>query len=203
MKRTPLDEAIGLPAGAAPVFLDVLGGMSAGRAIENQERQDQKDACRTHALPIKGTFGQRDIWEKLGFVFGEDADDLFVNVTMPEGWDLKPTSHSMWSDLRDEQGRVRASMFYMAAFYDRDAHISLNRRYTINQYDTQEGDSNSLVRVSVYDADAMKKEPVHIIEQDYANCIQNRHSVREALTKDARDWLNETYPDWENPLAYW
>jgi hypothetical protein len=202
MKRTPLDEAIGVPAGAAGVFLDVIGGMSSGKAIENQEKQGQKDACRTQALPIKGTSDKRDIWEKLGFIFGEPADDLFVNVTMPPGWELRPTDHSMHSNLHDEQGRVRASMFYKAAFYDRDASISLCRRFSVNQYDIQDGDSDNLIRVSVYDADAMRREPIHVIEHECADA-KERYSKRDELGNEAKEWLSEAYPDWENPLAYW
>jgi len=199
MRRTPLDEAIGVPSGAAPVFLDVLGGMSTGQAIENQEKQGQKDACRTQALPIKGTLDKRETWEAMGFVFGSQADDLFVSVTMPDGWELKPTSHSMWSDLLDDKGSKRASMFYKAAFYDRDATISLCARFTINQYDS---DRDNLVRISVYDGDALKQEPIHVIETE-CDDPKTRWKVRDKLTQQAKDWLNETYPDWANPLAYW
>lgn len=202
MKRTPLDEAIGVPAGAAPVFLDVIGGASLDKAIKNQEKQGQKDSCRAQALPINGTANNREVWEKLGFVFGEPADDLFVNVTMPEGWELRPTSHSMWSDLRDEQGRIRAQMFYKAAFYDRDAHISLCRRFSVNCYDNQEGEPDSLLRISVYDKGSMRQEPVHIIEFECDN-QKERYSRREELGNEAKEWLNETYPDWQDPLAYW
>lgn len=202
MKRTPLDEAIGVPAGAAGVFLDVISGMSSGKAIGNQEKQGQKDACRTKALPIKGTLHQREAWERMGFVFGDDADDLFVNVTMPEGWELRATDHSMWSELRDQQGRIRASMFYKAAFYDRDASISLCRRYSINQYDTKDGEPENLIRVSVYDADTLKHDAISISEIECDN-PKERFSERDRLYLETKEWLNEVYPDWENPLAYW
>jgi len=201
MKRTPLDEAIGVPAGAAPVLLDVMSGVNAGQAIERQEKQGQKDACKAQQLPINGTSSpsQRFIWERLGFVFGDEVEDLFVNVTFPKGWDLRPTEHSMWSDLRDEEGRIRAKMFYKAAFYDRDATISLCARFTINQYDS---DRDNLVRISVYDGDALKQEPIHVIETE-CDDPKTRWKVRDKLTQQAKDWLNETYPDWANPLAYW
>lgn len=202
MKKTRLDEVIGVPAGAAPVYLDMLGGANASQAIENQERQGQLDACRVQRLPIKGTSGIQNVWEKLGFGFGEPADDLFVNVTMPEGWSMQPTSHAMWSHLCDEQGRVRAKMFYKAAFYDRDAHISLCRRFVVNQYDNQAGEPDSLLRVSVYDNGALRKEPVHVIETE-CNNPKERYDVREELDNEAKEWLNETYPEWKDPLAYW
>ena len=200
MRRTPLDEAIGVPSGAAPVFLDVLGGMSTGQAIENQEKQGQKDACRTQALPIKGTLDKRETWEAMGFVFGSQADDLFVSVTMPDGWELKPTSHSMWSDLLDDKGSKRASMFYKAAFYDMDAFINLSCRFSVQGYDTKDCDPKTLIRVSVYDA--TKPEAISVTEYDCADG-EKQYERREELIEEAREWLTETYPDWRNALAYW
>lgn len=96
--------------------------------IERQEAAGQAKAVQQQKLPIKGTFHNRPEWEALGFVFGErDSDGLFVNVTFPEGWKLKRTDHSMWTDLFDEAGKKRASMFYKAAFYDTDAFIRFEK----------------------------------------------------------------------------
>ncbi len=46
----------------------------------------------------------------------------------------------MWNELVDDKGRVRASFFYKGAFYDRDAFINFNTRYSIeiNKYLKQE-----------------------------------------------------------------
>jgi hypothetical protein len=75
----------------------------------------------------------RDALEALGFVFGEDADDIFVTVKFPDGWDKKATDHSMWSDLLDDKGRRRGNIFYKAAFYDRSAHMRMIPRFNIIQ----------------------------------------------------------------------
>ena len=53
------------------------------------------------------------------------GDELFVNVQLPKGWTIKPTTHSMYSDLLDENGYKRASIGYKAAFYDRWANLSI------------------------------------------------------------------------------
>ena len=65
----------------------------------------------------------------MGIVFGKEVDDLFVEVTLPAGWKKEATDHSMWSKLVDDKGRERASIFYKAAFYDRDAHINITQRF--------------------------------------------------------------------------
>ena len=68
----------------------------------------------------------------MGIKIIEDKDDLFMEVELPTGWSLKRTDHSMWSNLIDNKGRERASIFYKAAFYDRDAFINFNRRFHIS-----------------------------------------------------------------------
>ncbi len=90
--------------------------------IEAQEARGQQQFVNTSTLPIEVRNGT---YEAHGITVGEPVDDLFVSVTLPDGWKKVPTSHSMWSDLIDEQGRVRASIFYKAAFYDRSAFASL------------------------------------------------------------------------------
>lgn len=194
MRRTPIDQALRLPAGAGEVYLDVAGGMSRHDAIEAQEARGQREACRTQALPIDGT-KDRTPWEKLGFVFGEPKDDLFVNVTFPAGWEMRPTEHSMHSDLVDENGHKRAGMFYKAAFYDRSANISLVRRFRVNGY-AQCPDDILLVTV---------EDRGHVIKEFKAEKPEDSkcYEARDELVKEAKAWLATQYPEWEDPLAYW
>lgn len=91
--------------------------------IEQQEAMGQAALVGTRdILPIKCP---RKELEALGFVFGETSDDLFINVTFPNGWSKKATDHSMWSDLLDETGKKRGAIFYKAAFYDRKAFMRM------------------------------------------------------------------------------
>lgn len=92
--------------------------------IERQEAEGQRIFVASEVLPIDCP--QSEL-EALGFKFGEPVDDLFVAVQFPDGWKKKATDHSMWSELIDPEGKVRASIFYKAAFYDRKAHMSLDK----------------------------------------------------------------------------
>ncbi|KQX58447.1 MULTISPECIES: hypothetical protein [unclassified Ensifer] len=47
-------------------------------------------------------------FERMGFVIASPIRDLFVAMTAPLGWELRPTHHSMSSDVVDARGRVRA-----------------------------------------------------------------------------------------------
>jgi len=107
------------------VLMEALVTGDPSAAIEHQEKRGQETLIRKQVLPIKCNGCTRGQIEQLGIVFEQPVDDLFVNVKLPDGWKVRPTSHSMWSDLVDDEGNVRASIYYKAAFYDRDAFISL------------------------------------------------------------------------------
>ncbi len=160
--------------------------------IEKQEKQGQIDQSFAETLPIQGTANCRPVWEKLGFVFGEPADDIFVNVKFPEGWRKSCTDHSMWSNLLDDKGQKRAGIFYKAAFYDRSAHVGFDRRYGYETYVDCGGG-----RLATIVTDAGKE--IHRIgdrpETDYAQS--------EVLRKEAMAWLTENFPQWEDAQAYW
>lgn len=99
--------------------------------VEAQERQGQQELLRSEQLPrkINGLVQEagdaRRQMEALGFVFGEPTDDLFCKATLPEGWSREGSEHAMWSHIVDERGAKRVAIFYKAAFYDRDAFMSL------------------------------------------------------------------------------
>jgi hypothetical protein len=52
-------------------------------------------------------------------------DPIFCLAELPKGWKKRPTEHSMWSELVDENNVVKAEIFYKAAFYDRSAFMRL------------------------------------------------------------------------------
>ena len=98
------------------------------RAIENQEAEGQCQLSEASQLPR--TDGYEDLrkeYEKIGIkVLKETKDDeLFYDVKLPNDWKVKPTEHSMWSELVDDKEKVIATIFYKAAFYDRNAHCRL------------------------------------------------------------------------------
>jgi len=114
-------------------MLMLATAMSRGSAdglIEEQEARGQKQLAGSSVLPTKILRGEKSTLEMAGVVFGSpvEGDAIFTNVTLPDGWKIEPTDHSMWSDLLDNESRKRASLFYKAAFYDRSAHMSIEER---------------------------------------------------------------------------
>lgn len=97
--------------------------------IYNQEAAGQEELVKSDTLPSNIDSESKKILEEAGVKFGNpvDGDPIFTYAELPAGWKKIPTDHSMWSNLVDETGKVRAQIFYKAAFYDRSAHISASR----------------------------------------------------------------------------
>jgi hypothetical protein len=173
--------------------------------IERQEKQGQAQFVAAEELPIKfnGHDDGREILEKLGFKFGKEIDDLFVEAALPEGWTKQATDHSMWSKVLDERGRERLSIFYKAAFYDRDAFINICRRFRISQYDSCDANGNP--------CDEDKGDFHQTVVRDWngaavfvaGHCASGDWKAHDALRDTARAWLDEHYPDWKKCDAHW
>lgn len=172
--------------------------------IERQEAQGQRDFVARETLPIKTNYCTREQLEKIGIKFGEQVDDLFVRVQLPQGWKIVPTAHSMWSHLVDDKGRERAGIFYKAAFYDRDAHISLSQRFVPTQeyiHDTPppKHEYKSPDRIQYVAKDCGKV----VFTAGELSYEDRNWDAQDALKKQVRQWLNQNFPQWEDPTVYW
>ena len=110
-----------------PAMLEAELGMAAGTpgAIEASEKAGTDALARdSDRLPIESNVKQSAVTAATGITFGEPVDELFVSVSLPAGWAIRTTGHPMWTDLVDDAGNLRATIFYKAAFYDRRASIS-------------------------------------------------------------------------------
>ena len=116
-----------MPRNQDELMTHLLGMMIMGASdyIYAQEKQGQAEVVRRKLFPLEIHGATREELEAIGFVFGEPVDELFQECTLPEGWTIRPTDHSMWSHIVDENGEVRGSIFYKAAFYDRSAFASV------------------------------------------------------------------------------
>lgn len=161
--------------------------------IERQEAAGQRTLVESAMLPKEIHGATREQLTALGFKFGADVDELFVKCELPPGWTKSGTEHAMHSDLRDEQGRKRAGIFYKAAFYDRRADMSMNRRFQVDAY--RDGSSKSMRRVDVTDCDQVIREFGEVAQGDW--------DALHALEEQAKAWLTEQHPEWKSPLACW
>jgi hypothetical protein len=162
--------------------------------IEAQEAAGQRQmASSFRTLPKDMDRAPAEIF---GFKFLADADDLFVNVLAPEGWAIRPTDHSMNSDIVDDKGRVRGGIFYKAAFYDRSANGHWRGRYRLeNEYGVD-------YRVTATKAvDTATGETLFSIPIPTGGGTEWER--REIVDKTAAAQLAERFPDFRDVTAYW
>ena len=151
--------------------------------IEAQEKAGQQALVASTDMP-KDMSPDRAAFEALGFTFGEPVDDLFLKATLPAGWTKAATSHSMHSDIMDEKGRRRVSVFYKAAFYDRSASATLVSRYSIQRDYALPQDQVSFV---VRDAGTEIYRTIATVYKDYKDSERHREV--------AKKWLLEAVPN--------
>lgn len=117
----------------API-VHLAGMMAQGQSdyIVGMEREGGRQMVESaEILPTEILWSTKEEFEALGFVFhGEvEGDPIFQRATLPKGWkrEAGDNLYGYWTNLVDERGIKRASIFYKAAFYDRNAHMGLTR----------------------------------------------------------------------------
>jgi len=195
MKITPAALKAAMSGDAENFMAAMMPG-----GIEAQEKRGQIEQSFAETLPVDMGSNRKD-FEVLGFVFGK-VDGLFIEAKFPKGWRKRPTEHSMWSEIMDDQGRKRGAIFYKAAFYDQRAHAHLTDRfYVIDDY------AGDVRTVSV--VDACGKVDKKITGLKAPNWNGDRHVAEqlddkiESARKELTAWLDKTYPQWKSPVAHW
>ena len=195
-----------VPATSPAGFL--MDAMTVGvtSAIELQEAEGQASFVASDTLPSKYNGYDRDfnpkaVLEKFGFKFHGlvPGDEMFQYVTLPTGWKRKGTGHDMWSHIVDDKGRERLSIFYKAAFYDRDSFYNFSRRFGVRR-DYKEDDKGFAV-AHVLDGETV----IHVTKPVKLPAEKNAEYYRigDEATKAACAWLEAKYPDYEKVDAYW
>ncbi|MFH1430448.1 MAG: hypothetical protein ABIG71_02910, partial [Candidatus Uhrbacteria bacterium] len=137
-KRAPRNT--GEQAGAIECAFLALATGDASGAICAQERSGQASFVNSTTLPTDMQGDTRKILEAAGVKFLDpvEGDDMFQYAELPDGWKRQQTDHSMWSNLVDDRGRIRAMIFYKAASYDRSAHMGTCSRFSVGlDYDRE------------------------------------------------------------------
>ncbi len=173
-------------------------------AIEQQEAQGQRELVNSLQLPIRCNsprgVNASEQYNKMGIktLTGSKGDDLFLGVKLPTGWKKEATTHSMWNNLIDDKGRIRATFFYKAAFYDRDAFINFQTRYQTCT-DFSEKDSygyqvkDTATNEIVFNAGTLNRD----------SNSPNYFKKQDELQESCKEWLNENHPNWQDINAYW
>ena len=145
-------------------------------------------------------------YEKMGIEVIDEADDLFWNVKLPEGWKIKPTSHSMWNELRDAKNRIRFKFFYKAAFYDRDAFSNFQTRFQLEVTHIADPEADYNVwKASDYQG-TIKDGDIIICQ---TRCVpptgdyEKDDKLTDELWEELHTFMKEHWPEYKDVHAYW
>lgn len=176
---------------AIGVAIHMLNAETYGAAgeVERQRHAGQREFVESDVMPKLRTPG----FEELGFVFGGDVpgDDLFVFCELPEGWSKEATDWYYQTALIDNGGRRRGVVKYEPSVSRRHAEAELWTRLAV-RWTVTEG-VNSPAR-------AFDRVTGACLFED---SVRRGDRASSSPWSRVRDWLNECYPDWKNPLAYW
>ncbi len=165
-----------------------------------QENVGQASFVGSDTLPSAISADDKKILESCGVVFHGQVkgDELFQYVTLPKDWKKVPTDHGLWSKLEDEKGRVRGSIFYKAAHYDRKADMNLCSRYGIER----DYDRKKYENIVVCNCTDLGKVIHSTVAKPFKEENES-YDLMDAAWKEAALWLDQNYPDWRNSGAYW
>jgi len=155
---------------------------------------------RSLHFPAGELSSNAEFWKhvkSLGFVIiGKNTNypnnpDLFFDVELPEGWEKRPTAHDMWSEIYDANGSKRFMVFFKAAFYDLNAHIT-----AVNRYESStDYEDDSDFRVNYVLDHKLNKRVFESSRHDGDHYNMGHDEIS--------NWLQDNYSDHRNPVAYW
>lgn len=146
-------------------------------------------------------------------------DELFIDVILPDGWKKESTDHPMWSKVLDGKGRERMTVFYKAAFYDREAFINVNKRFNFsvkqdayrNDLDTYESINQTTFWGEVEGTVIFKTEEMRFLDKYVKNCSNEEHrdwwskhsDFEKSIKIQCETFLETNYPNYQDVFAYW
>ena len=145
-------------------------------------------------------------YEKMGITILDEYDELFWNVILPDGWEVRATNHCMWNDLYDDKKRKRAEYFCKGSFYDRDAFVNFKTRYRAHvDHVADPGSAYEIWKKSDFQRYVKDGENVIFTTERMAvtGSYKGDDEVMDILQKKLDKFMEENYPDYKNINDYW
>lgn len=172
------------------------------RGVSNDMPYDERQEIVDHNI-YEYT---KEQYEKMGIGVGRDYDDLFWSVSLPVGWEIKATDHTMWNELIDDKGRKRGTFFYKAAFYDRNAFINFETRYKIESTHIADSEEDYEVWSKSDHVGYVKDGDTILYQTELIPAIDDfskDYEIDRALYAELEKYMAVHYPEWEDTQAYW
>lgn len=136
----------------------------------------------------------QDAFEKVGFVFKNIGHRVFYEVVLPEGWE-----YDGW-DIMDQNGVRRVWLRLDSNLNYQDGRMELYPRYRIDEEWFKDASSKMYTKIQVVVLDRQKED---WIIWSAGECDFHASDEQEKLHRDAKKYMKENFPDYEDPTAYW
>lgn len=138
------------------------------------------------------------------FLGSVEGGQSLQRVELPTGWKKIPTYEPRLVMLVDDKGRERARI----CLFSENKVLVIQPRYGVREMLLNElFHGNGPISAVVADGRIVTGEGGALYETEPTDLPlygQNeRYKARRKAVEDAEAWLDEHYPDWRNPLAYW
>jgi len=177
-----------------------------------QERNGQMELINSDTIPTKFNGRENKDAEliKMGFKLGKvvESDPIFRYCELPTGWKKERGENPLWTYILDENGNQRMSVFYKAAFYDREAFFNLIRRFFVA---SDFADDDSLDKQYMIRDKANEDKPLLVTgfncrQADYPDDDDGKRAYYrkcDAISEEMDAKLKTYFPNHKDPLAYW
>lgn len=167
----------------------------------------------TH-YPTSSIDKAKETYKKLGFFIPEIlpaeyeeaiSDQVFIIALLPDNWKKHPTSHTNISCVKDEKNRTRIRIYLKNTRIDRFAHSIILSRYTIeDKLELGDPITDHKIKYQVIDRsnDNVIFETSTASQssaEDFIQFVNNNY----VLKMDTHKWMDENFPEWKDPFAYW
>lgn len=160
------------------------------------------------ALPVqmrchvnqKDEFDYKAILQSRGFVFSDDETDYCNKekefVKLPKNWRLTKTDSPLVNIITDDKGRYRGSVHD----YLHSSWIELFTKYDV-MIKTKQVGLNHFAYAEVWSDIEVVYTTNNVVIKSI--CPIDRYEAGQSAKELAHEWLNQNFPDWKNPGAYW
>ena len=179
--------------------------------IERAEAAAAKDMMEKSNLPMDGLIENREVLEKIGFVFGEYLDEVLISVTMPNGWSIVRDKDNPYDArhmaMLDNFGRKRAHVFLKSTSYDYCGYVQWCYAIQIKKvrldnsdkvFYTEPSEKVLSLAVSVVQGEKVLFQTDKVTAQR-----SDIYDALEPLEKLAEAWCRENFPNFLDPFSYW
>lgn len=162
--------------------------------------KEEMKGKRTVIRMPKKRFNSTEDFESLGFEFLENEldkkDSIFETALLPKGWKMQENKGSYWTNIVDETGAVRATIYYRKhSFFGKEATASINLvcRYRVD-FSMDERENHW-----VYIWDEKEKKELY----SSPKCGKYGSSEFKKYFAEREEILKGKYPEFKNPMSYW